>query len=410
MTRDARTPREWSALSEIPVVPGAPGSLSARYPGNLAFYDLFRVRRLHATVLVPKTITGFGASRPIPIRELARQGVRDGAFAFATANGFDLYRIENRRLSGYSMATHRPGDATEITPDHRGSSRLSARDLRHKRLVIRILLPVLAGIAASIGIVRALPRTPAVPAEPGDPAPVIASPEHVPSTGAALARACDLFHRLRAIDSGLALHRLSASGGAYHLVVASDRAPGNALPLISAVDLHGSSTRLVPRADGVIIEIDVPQPGELRTPPRAEPTCGDLAAPGPDHRTSPYRPPRLVGYSRSGRDCLEHWQLSGRDVGTAVSTLMTEDTIRSVLLDTADGRSWSLEIERVAPCPSAPAIRVEPVPAPPTLPTLPAPAVPPDTADRKNGYLLDETGRLFLWRRPEGFLELERAR
>lgn len=410
MTRDVRTPTEWSALSEIPVVPGVPGSLSVRYPGDLAFYDLFRVRRLHATVLVPKTITGFGASRPIPIRELARRGVRDGAFAFATASGFDLYRIENRRLSGYAMATNRPADATEITPDRRRSSRLSAGDLRRRRQLFRVLLPVLAGIAASVGIVRALPRTAAVPAEQGDPVPVIASPERVPDTGAALACACDLFHRLRTIDAGLTLHRLSASGGAYQLVVASDHAPGDALPLISAVDPQGALTRLVPRADGVIIEIDVPRSGELRPPPQAGPTCADLVAPEPDHPTTPYRPPRLVGYRRSGRECLERWQLSDRDVGSAVSTLMTEDAIRSVLLDTTDGRFWSLEVERVAPCPSAPMIPVESAPAAPTPPTPLAPAVPLDTADRENGYLLDETGRLFLWRRPEGFLELERAR
>lgn len=414
------TPVEWAALTDVPVVSGFRRSLPVRFPGDPRFYDLFRIRRLHATILVPKTITAFSAAKPIPILELARRRITDGAFAFATGRGFDLYRIEHRRLAACSAASRVPPGAHAITADPEHSRRLSAAALRRVYRLARLLPAVVAILAAAAGVLPTVVHPPKSAAEPREA--VQAPPREVtaPEAGAMLRYAGIVLARLHAIDAGLALRHLSVSHGTMRLVAASNRTLREALPLTAAVARHGGMTRLTPRDGGVLLELEVSQvdPGDL--PPRETLRTRELPGFTPSESGDPDAPGEsatLTEHSRTDRECRETWRLSASGVAELHALLLEQQTLLSLSLEVIDDHHWRGEVVRGAPCAALPMTVSNPdAEAPPatgaaaTAATAPAASIAADHGEELRGFLLDGSGRLFAWRRTRGYLDLEEIR
>lgn len=419
------TPVEWAALREVPVVPGFRRSLPARFPGDLGFYDRFRVRRLHATILVPKTITAFCAAKPIPIRELARRRIRDGAFAFATGRGFDLYRIERHRLAGCSAVARVPPGYRTITTDPGRSRRLGAAALRRVRRLARVMSVVVAILAAGAGVIPGFVHPPESAAHAPQAAQAFPRPSAPLDARAMLHYADDLLSRLYAIDPALALRHLTVSQGTVRLLVTSNRTIREAIPLTRAVAHRAERTRLIPREGGVLLEIEATNVDNRRAPPGDASRDHVIPVFAPSERGDPASSvgyATLTGHGRTDRECHETWRLSPSAVAGLHALLLQQHNLLSLSMEVSDDRYWRAEVVRGTPCSALPLPASVPDAglsnATDTVTALPSvvagtPATPTGPTGRGEdlqGFLLDGRGRLFAWRRTRGYLDLEQIR
>lgn len=406
----------WASLADIPVVGGPRASLGDRFPGELDRYEVYPVRALGAFLLVPRRIDRVRASLPIPIWELCRRG--DGEFAFATSEGFDLYRISSHRLVGYRFVDKLSAGTEPVAPVGRRSPQLTARALRRRRRAQRSFGALCAGIALAVTVVSFSPlhheSPPMVPTRDLESA----APAPLQSTTAVVGTARALLDHLAEIDPGLRMRRMRAQEGSFSLEAVSPLPPDNAIALFAATASLDALVRLAPRTNGgTVLEVRMEDLRSQNIPPDVSGTPGPPPLEDAPHQgavllESIREPP--PGHTR------ERWEVDTAIAFAILQNLHRTSDIRSVSLEALPSGRWLFDVR----CGDPPSIPVSlPEPGAPPIPRWMSPgrwpgsgpesqppAIPPPApGGRSNGFLRDSSGRLFIWRRARGYLELEEA-